>query len=107
MEHVAIHRLDLLVVHRPVGGAEVNRALGELADAATGPDGLVVDAHAGRLGVRVEPLGVDRIGEGGAGAGEGGAPAGSAGGTRGAGGVRGCGGPVASAAAAGGDQTER
>ena len=67
MQHVAVDGGDLRLVHRPVGGAEVHRALGELADAAAGADGLVVDLHAGLLVVGVEPLRIDRIGERGAG----------------------------------------
>src|SRR5579859_8012874 len=34
---------DLLVRHGHVGGAEINRSLRELADAAAGANGLVVD----------------------------------------------------------------
>ena len=71
MEHVAVHRGDLGLVHRAVGGAEVHGALGELADAAAGADGLIVDLDAGLLVVGVEPLGVDRIRERSPGAGEG------------------------------------
>ncbi len=67
---VALYGGDLLVGHRPVGGAEVHRALGKLTDAAAGPDRLVVDLHAGLLGVRIEPLGVERCGEGGPGSGQ-------------------------------------
>jgi hypothetical protein len=70
MEHVGVHRRDLALVHRPIAGPEVDRTLGELADTAAGADRLIVDLHAGLPVVGVEPLGVDRIGEGRPGAGE-------------------------------------
>src|SRR5215211_2490921 len=53
-------RLDLVIVHGRVGGAEVDRAGGELGNAAARADGLVVDRRAGRVLVARGPLGVDR-----------------------------------------------
>src|SRR4051812_1693661 len=52
-------RLDLVVVHRRVGGAEVDRAGGELGNAAARADGLVVDRRAGGVLVAGGPFGVD------------------------------------------------
>src|SRR6187549_1560904 len=36
MENFATHSLHLFVAHRAVGGSEIHRALGELADASAG-----------------------------------------------------------------------
>src|SRR5215212_1962510 len=57
-------RLDLVVVHRRVGRAEVDRAGGELGNAAPRADGLVVDRCAGRVLVARGPLVIDRGREG-------------------------------------------
>ena len=57
-------------LQRHVGGAEVDRLRVDLLDAAARADRLVVHADAGLLLVGVRPLGVDRIGEGRAGAGD-------------------------------------
>ena len=56
-------------LQRRVGGAEGHGLGLDLLDAAAGTDRLIVQAVAGLLLVGVGPLGVDRIGEGGAGAG--------------------------------------
>ena len=64
-DHLDLGRGELLVGHGTVGGAEVDRTLGDLADAAAGADGLIVDLHARvLLAVFAEPLGVDGIREG-------------------------------------------
>src|SRR6185369_1980044 len=56
---------QLLVGHRTVTGTEVERAGKNLADSATGTDGLIVDLNVGvEFVVLAEPLGVDRIREG-------------------------------------------
>src|SRR3954469_10332688 len=57
---------DLLVLHRGVGGAEVDGAGGELGDPATRADALVVDGQALLLLEARGPLLVDREREGGA-----------------------------------------
>src|SRR5439155_8139104 len=55
---------ELLVGHRPIGGAEIDGAVGHLPDAAAAADRLIVDLHLGITLVElVEPLRVDRIGE--------------------------------------------
>src|SRR4051794_20579224 len=61
-------RRDLRVLHGGVRGAEVDGAGGELGDAATGADALVVDAEAVLVLQARGPLLVDGQGEGGAGA---------------------------------------
>ncbi len=56
--------LELLVVHRPIAGTEVDGSLGGLFDAAARSNGLVVELNLGViLVVLVEPLRVDRVGE--------------------------------------------
>jgi hypothetical protein len=61
----------LLVGHGGVGGAEVDRALGDLLDATAGADGLVVEANVGlQLVVVAEPLRVERVRKGRTGAGD-------------------------------------
>jgi hypothetical protein len=68
VEDGAGRSLQMRIGHRSVGGAEEHRLRGELLDPATGSDRLVVDADVRmRLLILVEPLRVDRIGEGGAG----------------------------------------
>src|ERR687886_401229 len=54
---------DLVVLHRRVGGAEVDGARAELRDAAAGADGLVVDRRPVRLLEAGGPLLVDGGGE--------------------------------------------
>jgi hypothetical protein len=58
--------VELLGLERRVRGAEVDGARRDLLDAAARADRLIVEADAGRLAVRVRPLGVDGIREGGA-----------------------------------------
>jgi hypothetical protein len=70
VENVALHGGDLLVAHRPVGGAEIHGALSELADAAARADRLVADLDARLPVVGVEPLGVNRVWKRRAGAGQ-------------------------------------
>ena len=61
--------LELLIGHGPVGGSEVDRAGRDLADAAARADRLVVEIDVRvDLGVFGEPLGIDWVWEGGAGA---------------------------------------
>ena len=56
---------ELIVGHRAVGGAEVYRSFGDLANTPAGADGLVVDLHVRmHLAVCTEPLGVDGVREG-------------------------------------------
>ena len=65
MQDGDLGRRELLVGHRAVGGAEVDRALGDLPDATPAADRLVVDLEVGEAFVEfVEPLGVDRVREG-------------------------------------------
>ncbi len=67
-----LHQLvfgELVGRHRHVGSAEIDRAVVDLVDARTRPDGLVVQLDAGRGRTRLAPLAVDRRAEGGAGAG--------------------------------------
>ena len=45
VQDVARRGAQLLVGHRPVGGAEVDGLLGDLLDAAAAADRLVVEAH--------------------------------------------------------------
>ena len=61
--------VELGRLQRHVGRAEGDGAGGDLLDAAAGADRLIVQAVAGLLLVGVGPFGVDRIGEGRAGAG--------------------------------------
>ena len=57
--------LDLHVVHRPVGGAEIDRAFGHLLDAAARADRLIIKLQRGEfLVVIVKPLGIHGIREG-------------------------------------------
>ena len=59
---------QLLVAHGAIGSAEINGAGLQLADAAAGADGLIIDLNIGMCGVvNVEPFGIDGIGERGAG----------------------------------------
>ena len=62
-------RFQFLIGEEFVAGAEVDGLSGDLLDAAAAADRLVVELD-GRvdLGVLAEPLGVERVGEGGAGA---------------------------------------
>src|SRR2546422_11322709 len=46
VEQLTGRRLQLLVGHRAIGGAEIYRAGGDLADAAAAAGGLVVEVHA-------------------------------------------------------------
>src|SRR5882762_10626255 len=63
--------LELLVIHRAIGSAEVYGAFGDLLDAATGTDGLVIDRKIGvLLVVLVKPLGVHGVRKCGAGTGD-------------------------------------
>ena len=62
--------VELLALQRRVGGAEGHGLGLDLLDAAARADRLIVQADAGLLLIGVRPLGVDRIGEGGAGAGD-------------------------------------
>ena len=57
---------EFLGFERHVGCAKVNRLGGNLLDAATRTNRLVVHAGAGRLFISVSPFGVNRVGEGGA-----------------------------------------
>src|SRR2546426_798864 len=69
MEEVAGRLSELVVGHRAVGRAEVHGACGDLPDPAAATDGLIVEAGTLiDLRVLVEPLRVDRIREGRAGA---------------------------------------
>src|SRR5207245_1278722 len=57
-------RLQLLVVHRPVGGAKIHRAFGHLLDPASRSNGLIVDLNVGiLLVVLVEPFGINGVRE--------------------------------------------
>jgi hypothetical protein len=60
---------EVFSLHRSVGGAEGHGAGDDLLDAAAGADRLIVQADAGVLLIGVSPFGIDRIGEGRAGAG--------------------------------------
>src|SRR5207245_10005474 len=65
MQDRDLGRRELLVGHRAVGGAEVDRALGDLPDATPAANRLVVDLEVGEVRVKlVDPLGVDRVGGG-------------------------------------------
>ena len=78
---------DLFILHGSVGGAEIDGELGELLDAATGADALVVDLDAFVDHLELtDPLDVERLGEGGAGAVEVGFEGGGRGGGLGGGG---------------------
>src|SRR3989442_1413376 len=69
MQEVAGRPSELVVGHRAVGRAEVHGACGDLPDPAAATDGLIVEAGTLiDLRVLVEPLRVDRIREGRAGA---------------------------------------
>ena len=71
VQHRAAGRLlQLLFGHDAVAGAEIHRHLLELADAATGADGLIVHLHAAQLVVGIEHFGEQREVEGRAGAGQ-------------------------------------
>ena len=49
--------MQLLIGHRAVGGAEVNRSRKQLPNAAAGPDGLVIDFNLGMISmIFVKPL---------------------------------------------------
>ena len=57
--------LQLLVVHGHVGSAKVHGMRLQLPDSAAGADALVIDLHVRHhLVIFVEPLRVDRVGEG-------------------------------------------
>ncbi len=60
--------VELLARTRRIGGAEGDGLGVNLLDAAAGTDRLIVQTDAGLLLIGVGPFGVDRIGEGGAGA---------------------------------------
>src|SRR5208283_4456597 len=61
--------LQLLVVHRSVAGAEVDRLLGDHPDSATGSDRLVIKMNSRMcLRVNVEPLRINWVWKSGAGA---------------------------------------
>jgi hypothetical protein len=62
--------VELCAFQRRVRGAERHGLVLNLLDAAAGADRLVVEADVGLFLVGVRPLGVDRVGEGGAGAGD-------------------------------------
>src|SRR5205085_3663768 len=69
VENLARRGLQILILHRRIGSAEVNRLLPELLDAATRSDRLVVDLHARvELAVLTQPFLIKRVREGGAGA---------------------------------------
>src|SRR5437762_1375408 len=54
--------LELIVVHRAIGGAKIHGAFGDLLDAAAGADGLIVDLKIGIfLVVLVKPFGIHRV----------------------------------------------
>ena len=61
--------VELLGLQRHVGGAEIDRLGGDLLDTTTRADRLVVHARSGLGLVRLGPFGIDRVGEGRAGAG--------------------------------------
>ncbi len=64
MEDLELGLRELFVAHGAVGGAEINRAGLQLADAAAGADGLIIDLNIGMRGVvDVEPFGIDGVGE--------------------------------------------
>ncbi len=63
---------EIRVAHRAIGRAKIDRLRDDLLLAAAGADGLVIEADGGiDLRVFVEPLRVNRVGEGRAGAGHG------------------------------------
>src|SRR5256884_7389725 len=54
--------LELIVVHRAIGGAEIHGAFRDLLDAAAGADGLIVDFKIGvLLMVLVKPFGIHGV----------------------------------------------
>ena len=59
-----LEKCDLFVVHRAVAGPEVDRAFGDLPNAAPRADGLIVDLNVGvQFVVLVEPLRVHGVGK--------------------------------------------
>src|SRR6266851_2271092 len=57
-----LESLELIVVHRAIGGAEIHGAFGDLLDAAAGADGLIVDFKIGVfLVVFVKPFGIHGV----------------------------------------------
>src|SRR5262249_21297537 len=62
--------VELLARKRRIGGTEGHGLGLDLLDAATRTDRLIVQADTGLLLIGVRPLGVDRVGERGAGAGD-------------------------------------
>ena len=53
-----------VIGHGHVRCAKIDKPSRDLADAAAGTDGLIVDLHAGMSrGILAKPLGIDRIGE--------------------------------------------
>ena len=57
--------LELVIRHRPVGRSEIDGLIEQLANPAAGADGLIVDLHvAVGLVVLIEPLRINRVGEG-------------------------------------------
>lgn len=59
--------LALAVIHRAIGGAEIDGAIGDLLDARAGTDGLIIELNLGVfLVVLGEPFRIDGIGERGA-----------------------------------------
>src|ERR1700676_2476277 len=56
--------LDLLVVHGAIRGSEIHGAFGNLLDAGTGTDGLVINFNIGILLVKfIEPFRINRVRE--------------------------------------------
>ena len=56
--------LELIVVHRAVGGAEIHGFIQQLANSAAGTNRLIVNLHVRMsLMIDVEPLGIHRIRE--------------------------------------------
>ena len=66
---VAVSFRQTLIAHGAIGSPEIDRLGKDLLLAATRANGLVIEANGGiNFGVLVEPLGVNRVREGSAGA---------------------------------------